>query len=1265
MESKSSDDEVRQRMVLKRLFSAVEESSCVGLDSSESHLALVKLFQPSRGNDFIEKGLSSHQQQALLLDSLRSASKPHIKRFFSSVKSILDTVVSEESYVPASAFAEEDDKDFVVTSDKKSTSSLHFLKWVALLADTVVQEFVEQGNELPGRQLSMPAQVYDVVIDLHDILLSVSDCGPESPPTLNAILSLCERWWVSNVIHRDTVIAQVLPLLVLKASDTAELQKSHIKKLYKFKDAFLAIDFSNPSSSSLKSLLLRVASNPLCLKMIEGKKFLAALFRDPDLVPDLHLAFRAQIPQGSKTIMKSYSEIYHKAWQYTLEEGEEAQQVMEEQALQDFMFSAIHLAQPSMLASILAILEPLHADKKDPQVARMLHRLYSPIVWRSLQAANPVVRKNAVVILEKVFPLHDPEQGQMKSSLSKCCLALESALKDSDVKVRAAASIATANVCSIFWDALPSADIRMLLNHIFVEHCSDVKASAVRVAAVDAATTLLDVPQSHAVLRPLLPSLGNLIHDKAEKVRLATVRLLRRVKSISGIRYYHVVPVDHLTSRFSEEARLHNNPRNPVAKELAALMVNSYFPQGDNVSASDQIQRTVSFLLSNQEAAIGFYANLSDLLPLESVCKFITMLLACLESSIRSDESEQVKRASVSKKRQRGRHKESEESMESTDEDAGANMQLMSGLAQLISVLLDSVQSELNLDDNAQTLASLKKRFSSANVHGILGYFERQAADRSSSSEDVRNDSLLAARAHAALLLAFSCLPEASIEGLADYVEASLSRVVGSEVEGSDLIAHFLMLASWGKVDKVASSLANSIESAFVDNLGVQLLSPCFVSESGLRRSRRSKSSTNGNAFEIPALPAELALSVVDEILAAQNAPSLALRNIVLGDEKAAASLLSALRKGIAFAEQYLGQQVAFGESFKETDVAVILLCCETFGRLVLHMSVVNGRFEDEIKELVQWTSSKVIPIFSRGCTMDNLDLSRISSVSESGDGLSQMSPPRQRVNLNATPNGKAVPISRNEASGRTSQVSSMTFAKALLNSSCAILAECLYTGTDCASIIATHTSAWCSIFNEDSSGAGRVNKELDDLIPSFLRLGVQLCKVASEYSLLKGMLRGCKANLDASVLFKKALQTLLHPSSHDKDVNSVVDTVLSVAYELVEAVDVSLSELNEDSFVSMWSDMGYPCVSSAVELLLTQDRTVRYLVSSILADLGNGEILISAPKTFIQAKCLSELKAFLPSDPITDSILQRLENQDMPEPDPRQMLERLVDAAV
>ncbi|KAL3919685.1 MAG: hypothetical protein SGARI_007141, partial [Bacillariaceae sp.] len=186
-------------------------------------------------------------------------------------------------------------------------------------------------------------------------------------------------------------------------------------------------------------------------------------------------------------ILEWYGEIYHRAWKEANANSENEEQQMEDDSrndedenhrssretieheiLQDLMYALIHMASPSSFQSILTVLEPLHVDKKNKDVAEMLFRLYSPIIWRSLVTANPLVRRNAVIVMEKVFPLHNPSapsgQNSMKQAVLKGTQAFQKALTDVDPSVRAAASKATAAVCGIFWEALPTDEIRSLLN---------------------------------------------------------------------------------------------------------------------------------------------------------------------------------------------------------------------------------------------------------------------------------------------------------------------------------------------------------------------------------------------------------------------------------------------------------------------------------------------------------------------------------------------------------------------------------------------------------------------------------------------------------------------------------------------------------------------------------------------------------------------------------------------------------------------------------
>jgi len=66
--------------------------------------------------------------------------------------------------------------------------------------------------------------------------------------------------------------------------------------------------------------------------------------------------------------------------------------------------------------------------------------------------------------------------------------------------------------------------------------------------------------------------------------------------------------------------------------------LNSYFPQGDNVTGSLQVQRTLSFLASDPIAASIFYSNVCTKLSVNSIAKLIAMIMKCLNAAIKANE---------------------------------------------------------------------------------------------------------------------------------------------------------------------------------------------------------------------------------------------------------------------------------------------------------------------------------------------------------------------------------------------------------------------------------------------------------------------------------------------------------------------------------------------------------------------------------------------------------------------------------------------------
>lgn len=488
---------VNESAVRAALFAAVEG----GVDGSERILScrpLVKLFFSPK-SDTIQEGvtMTAREQSATLLGSIRSHKfhKGYARRFFAGMTSILKKVVDGEEYVPVSAYeSDEDDEkeggigDYSSNSrgksstsiknqkeivpDEDSTEALMYMKACALSVNAYLDGLFDRRseNDPPGKEYDVIDEAFAVGELLHDVLFSLqSYCGAEGLQVQTVVASLCEKWWHKHFIDRDYMVVQLIPFLVVRSLD-GSAQKSDVKRLFMMRDAFQLLDFEEKTIAYLHSLILRTVSSPLFLHMVEGRRLVAYLFGlHASLVRDLHKAIRVQIPEAKKTILESYGDIYFRAWKES-EPDSPVRSSIEEVALQDFMFAVLHVATPTMAKSLHTVLKPFHDAKKSQDVEKLLYRMYGPILWRSLKAANPRVRTNALDVLAETFPLQDPSSGHMQldKSVAKGTAALERSLSDSDPKVRIAGSSATAKILATFWDVLPTADIRVLLNRKFL-----------------------------------------------------------------------------------------------------------------------------------------------------------------------------------------------------------------------------------------------------------------------------------------------------------------------------------------------------------------------------------------------------------------------------------------------------------------------------------------------------------------------------------------------------------------------------------------------------------------------------------------------------------------------------------------------------------------------------------------------------------------------------------------------------------------------------
>ncbi|KAJ0394860.1 hypothetical protein P43SY_002501 [Pythium insidiosum] len=473
-----------------------------------------------------------------------------------------------------------------------------------------------------------PARVFAIAETLHDHLLSIKGDG-DVPATQDAVAQLCEACWQTSYLDGagQTLVTQLLPYLIVRSyesqqTDTFNSKRHPIRRLYAIKDALLLLDFDDDSSSLLRDILLRCFLQPNFFRSPDAVPFLAFLFHlHVPFISSINATIRNQIPNQRKSIVKKFGAIYFKAWVGS--QGETRARI-EEDCIQRFVHDAVHASSLSLFSSVRNVLQIFFENKRHAGVDEMLYRISSPILWRGVKAANDSVRRQAAILLFDNFPLRDPQFNHeaMDRALQKQFDAFEELLEDSHPAVRIAAISGVAKVLSVYWELLPAETIRCFISKLVVDLVNDASSSAVRAAVFEGVQFILDNHNAHAILKPLLPMLAPLIHDRNERVRAEFAALLVRIKSIRNLHFYDIVPVNDLLDRLvvDRECPL-------VRKQLVLLFLNSYFPQ--SVGGSSQVARCLSLVKKHPEAAMVFYGHVADHASVGSVCKLAALLCRC------------------------------------------------------------------------------------------------------------------------------------------------------------------------------------------------------------------------------------------------------------------------------------------------------------------------------------------------------------------------------------------------------------------------------------------------------------------------------------------------------------------------------------------------------------------------------------------------------------------------------------------------------------
>lgn len=158
-----------------------------------------------------------------------------------------------------------------------------------------------------------------------------------------------------------------------------------------------------------------------------------------------------------------------------------------------------------------------------------------------LQVANSNVRQNALHLLLDLFPLEDPDSTkEVKDTLlGKQFYLLEKLLVDDCPAIRVVAVEGSCRILHLFWEIIPSQTITRMLTKIFNDMSHDM-SNEVRLSTLTGVIYLLGNPQSHEILKVLLPRLRHLILDNVLSVRRAMMDLLLAIRDIQNFQFNKV-----------------------------------------------------------------------------------------------------------------------------------------------------------------------------------------------------------------------------------------------------------------------------------------------------------------------------------------------------------------------------------------------------------------------------------------------------------------------------------------------------------------------------------------------------------------------------------------------------------------------------------------------------------------------------------------------------------------------------------------------------
>ncbi|NWX78565.1 CNDG2 protein, partial [Alca torda] len=468
---------------------------------------------------------------------------------------------------------------------------------------------------------------YKALLECVFILNGILLASPESEKTLQrAIQHICEMWWEKGLEGKEQ-LGKTLFIVLLRKSLTKAATGADVVRLWNLHQTLLCFDYDSEESNEVKDLLLQCFMSVKHIKKEEGRRFLSFLFSwNVNFIKMIHGTVKNQLQFFPRSLVEYISEVYFRAWKKV---SGEFLEILEHNCIQDFMHHGIHLPRSSSVHSkVREMLSYFHKQSKVRQgVEEMLYRLYQPILWRSLKARNSEVRSNAAFLFVDAFPVRDPSFNaeEMDNEIQKQFEELFSLLEDPHPVVRSTGILGVTQITSKYWEMIPPTILAELLKKLTEGLACDITSADVRCSVFKCLPLILDNKLSHPLLEQLLPAVKHSLHDNSEKVRVAFVDMLLKIKATKAAKFWKICPMEHLLARLEVDSR-------PVSRRIVNLLFNSFFPI--NQPEDVWCERCVTLIQMNSAAARKFYQYAYEYTAPTNIAKLMLTIRRCLNACI-------------------------------------------------------------------------------------------------------------------------------------------------------------------------------------------------------------------------------------------------------------------------------------------------------------------------------------------------------------------------------------------------------------------------------------------------------------------------------------------------------------------------------------------------------------------------------------------------------------------------------------------------------